>query len=71
MFEKVNPYLKNELSDQAVAHFCGCRCYSGGGTITGTINIAKGSNTCFQVCESGNSANYDANYIAAYNDKKY
>lgn len=26
MFKKVNPYLRDELSVEAVAHKCGCRC---------------------------------------------
>ncbi|RDU23855.1 hypothetical protein [Anaerosacchariphilus polymeriproducens] len=69
MFEKVNPYLKDELSKEAVAHKCGCRCVSESKTVGNAINLGISINGCYVTCRG--TANRNANYSAAKNDKKY
>ena len=69
MFEKVNPYLKEELNEQAAAHLCGCRCASNTDTINSVILSAIKINSCDNSCVG--QTNYEANYIAAYNDRHW
>lgn len=69
MFEKVNPYLKEELSNEAVAHACGCRCASNTGTVGDAISIALDRNGCYATCIGDTNGN--ANYTEAYGDRKW
>lgn len=69
MLEKVNPYLKEELSREAAAHLCGCRCANDSGTVGAAIQVALNSNSCYAYCVS--TSNGNANYTAAYGDKKW
>lgn len=69
MFEKVNPYLKKELNEQAAAHLCGCRCASNTDTVDTVISIALGRNGCYASCVGDTNGN--ANYSAAYSDRKW
>lgn len=69
MFEKVNPYLKEELNEQAAAHLCGCRCASNTNTINTVIGRAVAVNGCDKSCVG--QTNEQANYAAAYADKSW
>lgn len=69
MFKKVNPYLKEELSKEAAAHLCGCRCARDTGTVGAAIQIALNDNGCYATCISDTNGN--ANYSEALNDKKW
>ena len=69
MFEKVNPFGKEEMDQETAAQKCGCRCVSGSQTIGNAINLGIASNGCFASCKS--TANKKANKSAAKNDKKY
>lgn len=69
MFEKVNPYLKEELNEQAAAHLCGCRCASNTNTINSVISNAVSFNGCDNTCIG--QTNDQANYLAAYADKRW
>lgn len=71
MFEKINPYLKEELTQEAAAHLCGCRCVSNSGTVGDAISIAIDGNTCIATCREDNIDNANANYGDAYKDKKW
>lgn len=71
MFEKINPYLKEELTQEAAAHLCGCRCVSNSGTVGDAISAAIDGNTCAATCQDGNSDNRNANITEAYGDKKW
>lgn len=69
MFKKINPYLREELTQEAAAHLCGCRCVSGSGTVGDAISVAIVSNTCAATCKS--KANKKANLTEARHDKKW
>lgn len=69
MFEKVNPYLKDELNEQAAAHLCGCRCASNTDTVNSVILSAVLVNGCDKSCVG--QTNENANYDAAYADKHW
>lgn len=69
MFEKVNPYLREELNEQAAAHLCGCRCASNTNTINSVIGSALSFNGCDKTCIG--QTNEQANLIAAMQDKHW
>lgn len=69
MFKKINPYLREELTQEAAAHLCGCRCVSGSATVGNAITLAITSNTCVATCKS--NANKNANVTEARKDKKW
>lgn len=71
MFEKVNPYLKEELNGEAVAHLCGCRCLANSNTMNMVINRGINRNGCYASCQSDFDANRDANYNQAYADRTH
>lgn len=71
MFKKVNPYLRDELSDAAVAHLCGCRCVSNSGTVGSMIQKGSDKDGCHSNCVGYETDNYNANYSEAYNDRKW
>lgn len=71
MFEKANPYMTEELSNAAAAHLCGCRCVSDSGTVGGIIQKGVDKNGCHSNCVGALSDNYNANYSAAYSDRKW
>ncbi len=63
MFEKVNPYLKEELNEQAAAHLYGCRCASNTKTVLDIIAYAKTYNRCYASCvidTNGNASSTEA-----------
>ena len=69
MFEKVNPFGKEEMNQETAAQKCGCRCVKQSKTIGNAINLGIAGNTCAASCKS--TVNKNANYNAAKNDKKY
>lgn len=71
MFKKINPYLREELTQEAAAHLCGCRCVSNSKTVGNAITLAITSNTCAATCRSSNNANKSANLTEARYDKKW
>jgi len=71
MFKKINPYLKEELTQEAAAHLCGCRCVSNSKTVGNAITLALVDNTCAATCKKGNKANKKANITEARHDKKW
>lgn len=71
MFEKINPYLKEELTQEAAAHLCGCRCVSNSGTMENVISAAITENACAATCKIDSTANKNANISEAINDKKW
>ena len=71
MFEKVNPYLREELNMEAAAHLCGCRCVSGSAPVGSTIQAALNGSTCAATCVGSGTSNYNANLSDARNDKKW
>lgn len=71
MFKKINPYLREELTQEAAAHLCGCRCASETGSVGDAISIAITGNTCVATCRKGNSANQNANLTEARQNKKW
>lgn len=71
MFKKINPYLREELTQEAAAHLCGCRCVSNSGTVGNAISMAISGKTCVASCKKGNSDNKNANLSEARHDKKW
>ena len=67
MFRKVNPYLRDELSVEAVAHKCGCRCNEKSETVGDVIQIRLNNSTCTASCIGSN--NYTANYSLSKSNK--
>lgn len=71
MFEKVNPYHKEELNKEAVAHLCGCRCRTGTGTMNIAIQEGMNINACAATCDPTSTTNRQANITEAYSDRKW
>lgn len=69
MFKKVNPYLKEELNEQAAAHLCGCRCASNTNTVNSVISYAASYDGCYASCVGDTNGN--ANYSEAVADKHW
>ena len=67
--KRVNPYLRDELSVEAVAHKCGCRCRKNTDTVGGVIQLGLNNSTCAASCIG--SDNYNANISEARADKKW
>lgn len=71
MFEKVNPYNKTEIGQEAAAQKCGCMCVSNSKTVGNMINLGIAGSTCAATCKTSSSANKNANFNQAKNNKKY